>query len=169
MNIRAASLPEHSKLSAFRRKGDFLDCYLAPVASPSISASKAALIAFGNPPAWVTKLMVLRNKLVAPLGLKAGTGHSTALEAPKTLKAGSRLGPFRIYSIDDNEVIMGEDDRHLDFRISVGKGEDGYHIATWVLPHNLLGRSYLKLILPFHKVIVKTFAARLLAQSVPKR
>ena len=77
----------------------------------------------------------------------------------------------------DNEIIMGEDDHHLDFRISVlyrnGEHEDGSSphviISTVVLCHNALGRIYLRVIKPFHRVIVKSGLRRAVVKRFPKQ
>ncbi len=36
-------------------------------------------------------------------------------------QVGQRVGIFTIQSIEPNELIAGEDDKHLDFRVSVFK------------------------------------------------
>ena len=60
-------------------------------------------------------------------------------------------------------MILGTDDRHLDFRVSILRSEakDLVAISTWVRPHNNLGRAYLAMVYPFHRIIV----ARCLANA----
>ena len=57
--------------------------------------------------------------VVAGFGIKT----STQLEADRgprgELPASSRIGLFRIYERHDEEIVLGEDDKHLDFRISL--------------------------------------------------
>jgi hypothetical protein len=73
-----------------------------------------------------------------------------------------RINFFRVRSVTENELIMGENDKHLDFRVSVllrpregGTGDE--IVATTVAhSHNLLGRSYLALVVPFHRMIVQS-------------
>jgi hypothetical protein len=59
----------------------------------------------------------------------------------------------------------GLDDRHLDFRIvveteSLPDSRTAVRMMTLVKRHNLPGRLYLAVIMPFHKLIVKTALSR---------
>ncbi|MEO7642897.1 MAG: DUF2867 domain-containing protein, partial [Ramlibacter sp.] len=68
-----------------------------------------------------------------------------------------------IYETLAHEIILGEDDSHLDFRVSVlvrpvpGEADGAVQVvvSTVVHCHNLLGRSYLTLITPFHRQVVQ--------------
>ena len=55
---------------------------------------------------------------------------------------------------------QGGNDKHHDFRVSVRKlREDGASrvvLSTAVSPHNILGKAYLFVILPFHRIGVRT-------------
>lgn len=59
---------------------------------------------------------------------------------------------------------MGEDDQHLDFRLSILKhglpDRPRLTMAMTVTTHNRLGRVYLAGILPFHKIIMRRLLAR---------
>ena len=54
--------------------------------------------------------------------------------------------------------MAGFNDKHLDFRLVVDVAAAGatrnVTATTLVLTHNWLGRAYLALILPFHRLIV---------------
>ena len=58
--------------------------------------------------------------------------------------------------------MLGEDDRHLDFRASLllrpCEAESGTElVATTVVHcHNVLGRAYLMVIRPFHHLVVRS-------------
>lgn len=73
---------------------------------------------------------------------------------------------FRIRSRSERELVLGEDDRHLDFRISVllqpgPPGTARELVATTVVNcHNLLGRLYLAAIRPFHHLVVRSSLRR---------
>ena len=107
-------------------------------------------VRMGTPPGWVTKLLAVRNLLVAPFGLKARPSQE-----PK-----ARSGyPFPVLSAQPQRVVMGLDDRHLDFRlvveVSVAEGRKLAATATtYVRTHNMLGRLYLVVVTPFHRRIV---------------
>ena len=108
-------------------------------------------------PAWIGALTRLRDVLVAGFGLKTA-GHLATLGGEGQP---ARIGIFRIYGTTDHEVVLGEDDKHLDFRLSVlcaaepGSGQRRLTVSTVVHCHNLLGRTYLSVVAPFHRRVVK--------------
>jgi hypothetical protein len=61
------------------------------------------------------------------------------------------------------EIVTGGDDKHLDFRVSVckldGLGTNRVALSTVVRPHNAFGRAYLCVILPFHRLGIRTILA----------
>jgi hypothetical protein len=73
-----------------------------------------------------------------------------------------RTGFFPLQSRSEHELVVGEDDRHLDFRASVlvrrrdDGGGDELVATTVVRCHNALGRTYLAMISPFHSLIVRS-------------
>jgi hypothetical protein len=138
-------------------EADFADAFSLIVDDPSIDAVAAAHLAMNRPPAWIRGLMSLRDLLVRPLGLH--TRHDRALSQTP------RIGAFPVLSQTAQRVVMGLDDRHLDFRLAIDVASlDARRreviATTLVKTHNLLGRSYLALILPFHRRIVPGIMAR---------
>lgn len=140
-----SSLPAHSLLQAYVQTGDFVDCYRSETTADVDQAAKQAM----SFPFWVSGLMWLRNKIVAPFGLRTD------------LTEGETIGFFPIETRNDFEVILGFNDKHLDFRISILT--DGTHAfgATWVRRHNWLGRAYLAMIMPFHVLIMRNAMGRI--------
>jgi cysteine synthase len=56
--------------------------------------------------------------------------------------------------------VLGFDDKHLDFRVSVTVAPAGtagtlVTVSTVVKTNNLPGRTYLAAIMPFHRIIVR--------------
>lgn len=146
-SVAKVSMPRNSALHqqpAGIRDSDFVDCYTKPCDTPLEEAAERAF----HFPAWVSALMRLRNLLVAPFGL------NTEVTSP------DRVGFFPLVSRSDDELILGIDDSHLDFRISVLKQEGQIYFATWVRTKNRFGRVYLRAILPFHILIVRNAVKR---------
>ncbi|MDP3523860.1 MAG: DUF2867 domain-containing protein [Hoeflea sp.] len=146
------SLPHQALMEA-----DWGDCFEVVVAQPGLSAEHAARRAFETMPAWTGALMALRNLLVRPFGIKGD---------PEAAAKAMRIGMFPIVAQSHGEVVMGFDDRHLDFRIVVETEPSGDHhtsvrLMTLVRRHNRLGRIYLATIMPFHKLIVARTLSRL--------
>ncbi|MCF6315644.1 MAG: DUF2867 domain-containing protein [Marinosulfonomonas sp.] len=139
------SLPSQSMLQTFIQPDDFLDCYRCETSIDVEMAAKRAM----DFPAWVIWLMKMRNIAVTPFGLRTDLGQ------------GETIGFFPIVMRNDTEIILGFDDKHLDFRISILT--DGSHAygATWVRRHNRLGRAYLAVIMPFHVLIMRGAIGRI--------
>ncbi len=126
----------------------FADCYAAPV-PPGTDAVEVARRCFERPPKWVAGLLAARNWLVGWLGLK-------------TARA---IAGFPVVSRSPDLVCLGFDDSHLDFRIVVtampGRtAANEATLTTIVRTHNLLGRVYLFVIMPFHILIARHMLAR---------
>lgn len=156
------ALPGDSGVTNLYPSANLADAFA--IALPLTASADPELLArfiFAQQPAWIGALMRVRDAMVAGFGLK--TARQLATLAP-TDSAGqaSRVGIFRIYSNNTNEIILGEDDKHLDFRLSVlcsgGPGlQSGRRLtlSTVVKCHNLPGRAYIALIAPFHRIVVK--------------
>jgi hypothetical protein len=136
---------------------DWADCFEVMLNRSGLTAEVAARRAFERMPKWVGRLMALRNLLVRPFGLK-GDPDAAAAGAP-------RVGMFPIIRNDPGEIVLGFDDRHLDFRIVVEtetseNQQTSVRMMTLVKRHNTLGRVYLAMIMPFHKLIVGSTLSR---------
>jgi hypothetical protein len=142
---------------------DFADAYRLIVAGPALDAAAAAQRIFSRTPRWIGALLATRNRLVALIGLK-GTDETlvdTRLPAEKR----RRVGFFPVVSETPDRIVMGFDDWHLDFRVVVdalllGGDRQQVTVTTLVRTHNWTGRAYLALIMPFHRVIVRTMLAQ---------
>lgn len=135
----------------------FADRYAMVVSGQSLDAMTAAERAIVNVPAWIGRLMMLRNLLVRPFGLKNGHADLPGQQ--------ERVGMFPVISEAPARVVLGLDDRHLDFRLVVevkelGEGRQEVGATTLVRPHNRFGRIYLAVVMPFHRIIVPAMLAR---------
>ncbi|MGB3815644.1 MAG: DUF2867 domain-containing protein [Shinella sp.] len=155
---RPVSLP-HPLLPA----ADWADRFTLGLPVNNLTAREAARLALEYPPGWVRRLMVLRNALVAPFGLKSA--------AEKVATSDTEIGGFPVVSVSDDRVVLGFDDRHLDFRIVIDVRQDrpsGQTLSVMTLVHrnNLIGRLYLAAVMPFHKLIVRTMLSGIGARIV---
>lgn len=164
MSVSAADLPKSSALWGHVKRGDFLDCYRATAVPLGLEMEEAVRAAIAYMPPWVRMLMDLRNRIVGPLGLKAGKHSrrvSVAEQGALDMTSGSERIVFTVRERFENEIILGEDDSHLDFRVTVYRTPVAWYVATWVHPHAWYGWLYLYTILPFHKAIMRLSARRL--------
>ncbi len=151
------TVPEASKIWQAVSKVYFADAYQVRLSRPTLSVEDAYAAILGHMPQWAKALMTVRGWAVAPFGLK----HPNAERSPGArYQVGQRAGLFTIQSIDPHEVIAGDDDKHLDFRVSVYKaapaGAETVTVSTVVEIHNMLGRVYIAIIKPFHRLIVRS-------------
>ncbi|MGL4406354.1 MAG: DUF2867 domain-containing protein [Notoacmeibacter sp.] len=139
---------------------DFGDTFQIVVEGQNLDALAAAERAVHSAPSWINRLLQLRTIIVRPLGLKPGI-------SPVIADAGAdNIGIFPILSQIADEVVLGMDDRHLDFRLVIKVVETGtcrqiITASTVVKTHNALGRAYLALVKPFHKIIVPAMMAQI--------
>jgi len=137
----------------------FVDAYSIALDDSAPDARDAAERMLGRSPRWIAALLAVRNCLVAPFGLK--TGAPTGAGAPE------RIGSFPVVSETPSRVVAGFNDKHLDFRLVVDVETAGHGqrvvATTLVLTHNLLGRVYLAIILPFHRPIVRAMLRQVAA------
>ncbi len=156
MKIETVELPVNSLQHGLWQQVTYQDAYQVNLINSELSIDDIYMAIFAHSPAWVNKLMTLRNKLVKPLGLKTG---ALVIEAESSghIQVGDQLGIFRVIHRNDNEIVVGEDDSHLDFRISVLKNQaqNLVTVSTQVKAHNSVGRYYMAVIKPFHKQLVK--------------
>jgi hypothetical protein len=166
----AVTLPAHSAVRHAYRSVQLADAYAIDL--PPGAASDPEVLGrflFSHQPAWIGALMRLRDAIVALFGIKTAKKLKNAASGPRA----SRVGIFKVYSIDDSEMVMGEDDKHLDFRVSVLRtafpgGGARLTVSTVVHCHNMLGHSYLLVIAPFHRMVVKAVLRRAAALGWPR-
>lgn len=85
------------------------------------------------------------------------------VKATGDLVADDYIAFFPVLSRSTDEIVLGADDSHLDFRASVllRRSDNRLAVTTAVRCHNLLGRLYLAAILPFHVLIAIDVLRRL--------
>jgi Protein of unknown function (DUF2867) len=128
----------------------FADAFCIEVGDRELDARRAAERMMARQPRWAEALVSLRNLLMAPLGLRtSGAG----LAPPRDM-----IGIFPVVSQTPDRLIAGFNDRHLDFRVVIDVTAPGdvrqVTATTLVKTHNWFGRTYLAIILPFHRLIV---------------
>jgi hypothetical protein len=141
-------------------RADFVDAFGIELPHVSeLDAEALARAAFEHAAPWVAVVLRLRDALVRPLGLKTTASLSRA--------GGERIGFFRVFARHPDEIILGEDDAHLDFRVSLllhppgASGNRRVSVSTVVFQHGRLGRVYLALIEPFHRLVVRSALRRI--------
>ncbi|MDL2357556.1 MAG: DUF2867 domain-containing protein [Pseudomonadota bacterium] len=156
----AVSLPPESAIATAYASTQLADAYSIELpAGASTNPELLARFIFAHQAAWVGALLAVRDAVVARFGLKTAK-HLASLNIDGKSK---RVGIFRIYATSPTEIVLGEDDRHLDFRASVlcsieptPAGKRHLTLSTVVHCHNRLGRVYIFVIAPFHRLVVQS-------------
>jgi hypothetical protein len=148
--MSVAEVAPNAELRALLAGAQFADAYRIEIEGTTLDAGTAALLIMGRSPRWVRALLGLRNVLVKPFGLKT-SGEPTAR---------GNIGLFPVVSVTLERLVAGFDDSHLDFRIVVdvapaGDASQFVTSTTLVRTHNLVGRVYLAIIMPFHRLIAR--------------
>ncbi len=180
MKIIKTKLPNNSNLNSNHKKYDYVDSFQGKLLDVEnkfkpIDIGKAF---FSSGPKWVGKLFNLRNKIVSVFGLKTSGNVVDRQQQLDNFKCepGEQLGLFKVFNKTDNEVIIGEDDKHLNFRVSLfldksknDKSKKDLTISTTVEFNNWFGRLYFLPVRPFHKFIVPTMLKGIIKELEKQR
>jgi hypothetical protein len=139
---------------------DFGDVYLLVVTGLQLDAVGVSQQVFGRAPGWIKWMLKVRNGIVAPFGLTTGKEG--------TVQATRRIGFLPVISQSADRLVLGLDDRHLDFRvlIEIKEGDSARQeisVSTAVKTHNFLGRIYFAIVKPFHRIIVPVMLMQLVS------
>jgi hypothetical protein len=163
--IKKAGVPKESGLASSLVDAYFYDSYCFHNKKKERSSLQVWLEHATKIPAWINLLMAVRNKIVSAIGLK-NLGHLGDLEPEKDAsdyKVGDRVGIFTLLALNKNEVILGDNDKHLNVKVSVyihGDGGNNVSISTVVHVHNMIGKVYMLFVKPLHKLIVPSTIIR---------
>jgi hypothetical protein len=171
MNSRVSrcALPPDSSIARHATGASFIDCQSTLADDHARSALRHGLRLMARTPIWIDRLMTLRNRLVQVFGLK-DLGRLTRIDlerADADYRPGDRVGIFTLVSQTPDEVLLVDQDRHLDVYLAINlmpldpQGTRLAVLSTVVQPHNWLGRLYMLPVAPFHRFIAPRMLAML--------
>lgn len=160
-SLAVRSLPHVDFADAFK-------CQLPENQPQTIDSVTRAI--FLTMPQWITELLEIRNNIVRPLGLKTSI-NAVPSKSQDKLKPGTAVGVFEVLDRGlDEEIMLGEDDKHLDYRVSVRLEREEEKcwivVSTVVKFNNWLGRAYFVPVRPVHKIIVPAMMKHGLGRSI---
>lgn len=174
MKIKKIEFPAKSILSQGKEKFDYIDSFEGGLVGngQNFDITQIGKAFFTSGPKWGKKMFAFRNRVVRLFGLKTGGETDPVKEADRfTCEVGERVGLFKVFNKTGNEIILGEDDKHLDFRVSLlfdknkgGQDENSLTISTTVKFHNWLGVLYFLPVRPFHKLIVPAMLKNIIGE-----
>jgi hypothetical protein len=171
MNVTKSSLPETSLLK--NTPSDYMDSYSIGIEAKDLKIEQVGKSFFLASPEWVNALLLLRDRVVGLIGLKTGKGASDKqrLIANFKCEVGERIALFKVFDKNENEIIFGENDKHLDFRVSLflDRQNGKLIVSTLVKFNNWMGKSYFIPVQPFHKLIVPVIIKGMVKQLIVDR
>ena len=168
-SVKPVALPAQSGIAKVYKSVNLADAFAVQLpAGTSHDPDVLWRFVMSHQPSWIGWLTNIRDAIVACFGLK--TAKQLSGEA-----SGDRIAFFKVYSKSETEIVLGEDDKHLDFRLSVLRTPalspplgGQLTVSTVVHCHNLWGRAYILVIAPFHRQVVKASLHRAAHIGWPK-
>ncbi|NLT51246.1 MAG: DUF2867 domain-containing protein [Ignavibacteria bacterium] len=175
MIIQNIVIPEGSILKKSIVSFDYTDSFKGeiPNSNSGFDIITAGRLFISSGPAWADNLMAIRDKAAGLFGLKTSADLNEEQNKSDNLKfePGEQLGIFKLFDKTDNELILGENDKHLSFRVSVllnftRENKKELSLTTCVKYHNFFGRLYFLPVKPIHKLIVKSTLKNIIYKAV---
>jgi hypothetical protein len=166
--IKKTGLPDQTLIAVALTRVDYADNYTAGFDSARVLAPiDAARAFFRSFPPWVMFLLRIRNVIASLFRLKTGDGAAVEDDLARfTGERGQSVAGFEVFGSSPAELLMGADDRHLDFRLSffLERSGDRYTIsaATTVRFNGRSGRVYFFFVGPFHRIIMPAIIRRMI-------
>lgn len=152
--IKSTIIPKKSTITDQFGRIDYQDVY--KIKKQTNKSAEEISRALTRLPAWVEILFKSRDRIAGVFGLK-------------TNKNISKQGAFfTVIENREDEIVMGEEDKHLNFKSSLLKNssENSISLITIVHFNNVWGKFYFLFIKPFHKIIMKTLLKRFLLTRI---
>jgi hypothetical protein len=168
MKVVECDVPSGSMLSReLIERAYFRDSYRVSLNREDLSVTDMFLAIFSHHPLWMKLLLIARNKAASLAGLDTPTASEILHPDIKDrYVVGEKIGVWPIFSLSEDEVVAGRNNKHLDFRVSVLKLPEGdgssVVVSTVCKVHNRSGKLYLFFVVPFHRYGVRTLMANAL-------
>ena len=149
-------VPENSIISRGFGKIDYCDSYR--IFKSTNDSIDTILTEVYKTPKWIDFLMSLRDSIVKIFGLK--TDDKNNLNNTGFYSVGSKAAAFIVLDRNEDEIVMFEDDKHLNYRTSIfiDRHDElpALYMTTIVQFNNVWGKLYFIPVKPLHQLIVKT-------------
>ncbi len=145
---RAVAVEPTGLLTGVFSRVDYADAFAIDTRGARLDVRRWGEAIFGNVPLWVAALIGVRQLLVGLVGIERHTP-----------------GAFRTLAADDDEVVLGGDAGHLDFRASVRRDPGRITLTTRVRMHNRRGRAYFAVVRHVHPYVVRAMLTRAVARA----
>src|ERR1700730_109241 len=154
MTVVECDVPSGSMLSReLIERAYFRDSYRAPLSRGELGIVDVFFGIFAHHPVWMKLLLIVRNKVASLADLDAPTASETLhVEIKDRYVVGEKIGVWPIFSLSEDEVVTGRNNKQMDFRLSVLKVPDGDRtnvvVCTVCTGRKLTGELYLFFVVP---------------------
>jgi hypothetical protein len=151
-------LPEKTLITKNMASVDYYDSYMIKKKTDdSINEIAQKILTL---PGWIIFVLRLRYYLIVkPFGLSTGRFDN------KTENSEENSEPVSVIEKSENEIVMGSDDKHLYYRISIMKKkieqESEIYLNTIVRYNNIWGKLYFLPVKLGHKLVVKSLLKKI--------
>lgn len=156
--IQETTLPTTSLIdAALLQRSDYRESIDIALSKPDLSVVDVVFAIFGYRPGWMKAMLILRNMIASLFGLDVSrTRDVLSVQRKPDYVEGEMMFGWTVFVHTPGELIVGRDNTHLDFRVSVLRDDAPGHarmvVSTICAAHNAFGISYLRAVLPFHKL-----------------
>ncbi|HCW09104.1 MAG TPA: hypothetical protein DGG95_17235 [Cytophagales bacterium] len=160
--FKIRNLPANTLITDGMMLFDYYDSYMIKrKTDDSIETIVEKILAL---PCWIKIALQIRYFLIVkPFGLTTGRFDNTNESSEMNSE------PVPIIKKNKNEIVMGSDDKHFYYRISVMKKEVGQeseiYLNTVVKFNNVWGKIYFLPVKMGHKLVVKSLLKMLISKS----
>src|SRR6202158_2966866 len=157
IKAHAVPVPSDSVLAPLYVGADLLDAFAIHLpAGANDDLEVLARVGFERQAGWVRALTWVRDAVMATVGVKS----SRAIGAAAAARGLQVIGYLPLPSKSAGELVVGGGARHLASRAAIllrtgAAGGRELVVVTVVHCHNRLGRTYLAVIAPFHRTILR--------------
>lgn len=151
-SVKEEHAPLSQDLKNLLPKIDFFDIFSTTNHVDSLEVISNKI--FNTTPTWIAFLFKIRNSIANIIGLK----YELPADFNENFKVGGYIKFFKIFDITEHQVVLGADDKHLNFKAVITRTtEASYNIkvTTLVEYNNHLGKVYMTIVKPFHRIVIK--------------
>ncbi len=174
MQPYSIAIPNDSLILQDPLKIDYQDAYAIRIpAKFAVPPAHLVKLFFECIPNWASALLGIREVLAKLIGLKTAQGINVQQQLQEYRgEPGQSIALFHTLKRSDTEILTGENDSHLDFRLSyIGQTkQDTFEIilATTVQMNSWIGRLYFLPVKPIHRILVKALLKRMAKRLIKK-
>lgn len=160
MDQISLTLPEDSMLHQSDLDKDYMDSYYT-IVPDKINIENAAAAFLETTPGWLENLSNWKDQIVMNYQQKDPEEIEQLGQrfSHPEFEPGKKAGNFMVFQKTENEMILGRDDKHLSFRVSLYFLKQPDHpkhhkylvISTLVQVNNWMGKLFFFPVKPFHQ------------------